>query len=338
MCVLRPFSQTEVTNFNGVDYSKQIYTFDLSDTVRVIDGSLYCKVPTGLELITYAGVHPGDMKVAEGTVRITAMAFAGSDVKMVTLPYTVASIGHKAFYQCNDLKTVVFNSYYAPILEEEFDPNYYESLEHIPGTGDFGTYTDYEGNEIAINGMGLVPYFMWNATGSMYSNVFYGANFVDYVGYVPNKLVMVRPVNGQNYDSFIFDQYFGLVINGSTAADDSTLAAIAAINALPERVTYEHKALVEAARAAYAKIATTEQQALVTNYAALISAEQRIIALTPEENPEVQETPATIPDNGWMAIIVIVLGVAALAATLYLEHKREKPAPKATDDQKQTEE
>ena len=132
------------------------------------------------------------------------------------------------------------------------------------------------------------------------------------------------------------------VANGGTGNGSSADAPMgdlfAAINALPERVTYEHKALVAAARAAYAKIATTEQQALVTNYAALISAEQRIIALTPEEKPEVQETPATIPDNGWMAVIVIVLGVAALATTLYLERKREKPAPKATDDQKQTEE
>lgn len=234
---------------------------------------------------------------------------------------------------------MVFNSYHAPILEEEFDPTYYESLDHIPGTGDFGTYTDYSGNEVPINGMGLVPYFMWNATGSMYSNVFYGANFVDYVGYVSNKLVMVRPVNGQNYDSYIFNQYFGLVINGSTAADDTTLAAIAAINALPERVTYADKALVAAARAAYAKIATTEQQALVTNYAALISAEQRITALTPAEQPDEQEAPPASNRNGWLALVVIVLGIAALAASLYVEYRRENPVKKAVEEkEEQTEE
>ena len=328
MCAVEPFCQTVVTSFNGVDYTEKNYTYDISENVLVINGSLYCKIDTGLELITYAGTDHTDVMIADGTVRITSMAFAGSDVQMVTLPYTVASIGHKAFYQCEKLKTVVFNSYHAPILEEEYDPTYYESFLHIPGSGDFGTYTDYSGNEVPINGMGLVPYFMWNATGSMYSNVFYGANFVDYVGYVTDKLIMIRPVNGQNYDSYIFNQYFNLVINGASAADDTTLAAIAAINALPERVTYEHKALVEAARAAYAKIATTEQQALVTNYGILISAEQRISALAPADTPQEPDAPIDTNANSYLVWVVIGFGIAAIAAALFVENKREKPAKK----------
>ena len=97
MCKIEPFSQTVVTSFNGVDYSQKLYTYDVSESVFVVDGSLYCKISGGLELITYAGVDHTDVKVADGTVRITSMAFAGSDVKMVTLPHTVASIGHKAF-------------------------------------------------------------------------------------------------------------------------------------------------------------------------------------------------------------------------------------------------
>ncbi|MBO5322694.1 MAG: leucine-rich repeat protein [Oscillospiraceae bacterium] len=324
MCKVEPFYITEAVTFNGVDYVTRIYTFAISDSVQIIDGSLYCKVPNGLELITYAGVNGEDVQVAEGTVRITSHAFAGSDVKMVTLPYTVNAIGHKAFYRCNQLKTIVFTSYHAPILEEEFDSAYYQSLEHIPGSGDFGTYTDYNGKEVQINGMGLIPYFMWNATGEMYSNVFYGANFVDYVGYVGNKLMMVRPVNGQNYDSFIFDQYFDLRINGATGADDVTLAAIAAINKIPDRVSYEDKAIVEAARAAYNKIATTEQKALVTNYDKLVTAEQRIIALTPEaEAPAAPEVPAK-PNVSWMAWTVMFLGVLGVAAALTLEYLREK--------------
>ena len=324
MCAIEPFYITDMVTFNGVDYEFKVYTYVISDTVQVIDGSLYCKVPNGLELITYAGTSGTDVQVAEGTVRITSHAFAGSDVKMVTLPYTVKAIGHKAFYGCDSLKTIVFTSYNAPILEEEFDASYYQSLEHIPGAGDFGTYTDYEGNEVQINGMGLIPYFMWNATGEMYSNVFYGANFVDYVGYVENKLTMVRPVNGQNYDSFIFDQYFDLRINGATGADDVTLAAIAAINAIPERVTYEHKAIVEAARAAYSKIATTEQQALVTNYAKLVTAEQRIIALKPTPEAPVQPEAPEKPDMSWMAWTIMVLGVIGVGVALWVEYRREK--------------
>jgi len=326
MCKVEPFHITEVKNFNGVDYVTKIYTYDLSDNVFVIDGSLYCKIKTGLELITYAGVDHTDVKVADGTVRITSMAFAGSDVKMVTLPYTVGAIGHKAFYQCDDLKTVVFNSYNAPILEEEFDSAYYETYKHIPGTGDFGTYTDYDGNDVQINGMGMLPYFMWNATDGMYSNVFYGANFVDYVGYVDNKLTMVRPVNGQYYETYVLDQYFDLRINGAAGADDVTLEAIAAINAIPERVAYEDKEIVEAARAAYDKIATTEQQALVTNYSVLVAAEQRIIALTPTEDETDDDTKPA--GHSWLVWLMVALGVAGVAGVCVFGYLQEHPIQK----------
>ena len=284
MCKLEPFALTSVSNFNGTERTEYNYNYAISDTVSVIDGSLYCRIENGLELIAFAGPAHRDVKVAEGTVRITAHAFAGSDVEMVTLPHTVAAIGHKAFYQCGNLHTVIFNSYTAPILEEEFDPAYYESYTHIPGSGNYGSYTDYDGTEISIDGINLMPYYMWNATGGMYSNVFYGANFVDYVGYVQDKLTMIRPVNGKLYDSYIYGQYFDLTIDGAEAADAYALAAIKAISELPERVGYEHKDQVAAAREAYNKIATYEQMAQVYNYATLVSAEQRIIALTPEED------------------------------------------------------
>ena len=329
MCLVEPFYVEQTVNFNGVDYTSKVYTYDISDTVKVIDGSLYCKIKTGYELIVYAGVDHTDVKVADETVRITAYAFAGSDVKMVTLPYTVGGIGHKAFYGCDQLTAVVFSSYYAPILEEEFDAAYYESYEHIPGFGHYDEYIDYEGNHVSIDGIGLIPYYMWNVTGGQYSNVFYGANFVDYVGYVNNKLTMVRPVNGQYYDTYIMDQYFDLSIDGAAGADDTTLAAIAAINAIPERVVYEHKSLVEAARAAYNKIATKEQQALVTNYDVLVSAEQRITALTPapEEPPVVDE----VVKGGleWLAWVVIVLGIAGVVVAVYFDRKGEKDNQKA---------
>ncbi len=309
MCDMESFCKVEETTFNGVVYETYVYTYDISETVKVIDGSLYCKIKTGLELITYAGTDHENVLVADDTVRITAMAFAGSDAKMVTLPYTVAAIGHKAFFDCDKLEMVIFQSYDAPILEEEFDPAYYECLEHIPGSGDYGTYTDYDGTEVQIKPMEMLPYFMWNVTGGMYSNVYYGANFVDYVGYVTDKLVLVCPVNGEHYDSYIMNQYFDIALEGAAAADDITLAAIRAINEIPERVVYEHKAIVEAARAAYNKIATIGQQALVTNYDKLLQAEQRILALTPEDVPAPVEEEKTTP---WGLIIGITVGVIVL--------------------------
>ncbi len=320
MCKVEPFCIVETTDFNGKTVENRTYTFDLGENVKVIDGSLYGTTEKGMELITYAAVQTEDLQVADGTVRIGAYAFAGSDIQRVVLPYTTTSIGHKAFYQCMKLEHIVFGSYYAPILEEEFDPTYYESLEHVPGSGDFGSYTDYDGNEIQINGAGILPYYMWNATDGLYSNVFYGANFVDYVGYVEDKLTMVRPANGQQYDSFVMSQYFDLVIDGPKAPDDTTVAALDAISAIPERVSYDDKALVEAARAAYNKIATTEQQALVTNYSVLVSAEQRIAALDPnaQANASATEEPAAEPKDqsviGIILCLVIVLAVGACAA------------------------
>ena len=106
------------------------------------------------------------------------------------------------------------------------------------------------------------------------------------------------------------NQYFDLVIDGANAADDVTLAAINAINAIPERVVFEDKAVVDAAREAYKKIATTEQQALVTNYGTLVSAEQRVIALDPANQPVSEETPAeekkTNTGSIWFLIAVVV--------------------------------
>ena len=329
MCRIAPFSTDVIVNFNGVDYNTKSYTYDITDAVKVIDGNLYCKVNNGLELIVYTGNSKEDVQIADGTVRITGYAFAGSNVQMVTLPYTVASVGHKAFYACDDLKCVVFTSYDAPILEEEFDKAYYESFENIPGSGEYGTYTDYDGTEVTITGMGLIPYYMWNANSGQYYDVFYGANFVDYVGYVDNKLTMVRPVNGQHYDTYILNQYFDLVINGAAGADDVTLAAIAAINAIPERVTYAHKDIVVAARAAYNKVSNKLQQSLVTNYDKLVSAEQRISALAPKD--ETEETPPVVEaikkGAAWLAWVVIGLGIAGVAVAVFFDRKGFKKNP-----------
>lgn len=317
LCVLEPFCQVETVEFNGKTEEKKIYDYTISDTVQVINGSLYCAVDTGLELTTYASPDGTSVTVADDTVRITSMAFAGSDVQMVTMPATVFSIGHKAFFDCQQLHTVVFGSYEAPILEEEFEPLQYETFECIPGSGFYGEYTDYDGNVVEVNGIELVPYYMWNVTSGLYFDVYYGATFIDYVGTLDHKLTMVRPVNGTNYDAFVISQYFDTVIDGANAPDKNTLATIAAIKAIPERVSYEQRAIVENARALYSKIGTLEQQALVSNYADLVTAEQRIIALTPTDEPT--PTEPEVPEKTGLAggvILAIVLGALILAGAI----------------------
>ncbi len=329
MCKVEPFSKTETVKDKGEKKEVTTYNYEISDTVQVIDGSIYCKIGRGFELITFAGTETVDVNVAEDTTRISALAFAGSDVVRVKLPFTTTAIGHKAFFACDKLDMVIFGSYTAPNFEEEFDPNYYLSLENVPGSGDYGTYTDYEGNEVQINGLGIIDYFMWNVTGEMYSNVFYGANFKDYIGYVEDKITMVKPVNGQCYDSFICDQYFDLRIDGPAAPDSASVEAIMAIKAIPERVSLNDKALVKAARTAYDKLATLEQQALVNNYSDLVSAEQRLKALEAAENKEKEPVTEENEKNekvstGKIILIVAIALVIALAGAvvfLYIVYK-----------------
>lgn len=323
LCRIEPLYIVEEEIFNGKTYYKNVYDFDISDTIHVIDGSIYQDVPNGLELITYAPRDNGYVKLAEGTVRLSAYALAGSEVVRVELPYTVASIGHKAFYDCDELVTVIFTSHYAPVLEEEFDISYFLP-ENIPGGK--GETNGYElGDGSYVDGLGVVPYFMFNPivnTQSVnergeyvynYFTMLYGASFVNNIGYGNPQLVMVRPSNGVEYDSFIMGQYFTTVIDGSVARDKVTLAFVEAINKLPESVKLADKPLVVLARAAYDKIATKDQQALVAEqYAKLLTAEQRILAFETPNEPEVDLGDTEIMEFNPIPMLITFVSVEAV--------------------------
>ena len=336
-CRLAPFSTIVIESANGKDYEKQVYDFDLSDNIKVIEGSLYRIVPNGFELITFAG-NADTVTVAEGTVRISAQAFVGSEVKKVILPYTLKAIGHKAFYDCRNLVMVSFSSYRAPILEEEYDYAYYVSNENLPMTGDYNvpiTDTEYA----SFIGLEVIPYFMWNVANEP-SNIYYGANFVDYIGHDVGKLVIVAPTNGSYYDSFIYTRYFTTEVKGAAAADDITLEAIAAINALPDNIRLTDKALVEAARAAYDRIATLEQRSLVLNYTKLTQAEKRISDLeylnngddnAPDDggngDENVVEKPKFVLSTEWIIAIVaavVIVGLAGVVVYFVLLNSKQK--------------
>ena len=319
LCYVEAFERVIKTEFNGNTYETPTNTFDISATVKVIDGSLYRVVPNGLEMITYApAAEKASVTVADGTVRISAMAFAGADVVYVVLPDELAAVGHKAFFGCNNLSTVAFASYDAPVLEEEFDYEYFVSGENLPATGTY-TYVLADGvTQVQYEGLGILPYFMWNVTDQPYS-LFYGASFMNYIGHVEKPITVVRPVNGQNYDTFVMAQYFDTVIDGAAAADDVTKAAIAAIDRLPETVSLADKALVQAARAAYDLIALNEQKALVSNYQKLVEAEKRIANLEHLENEGADTEAETLPSEESsvdMTLMVFVSMAALLGATL----------------------
>ena len=295
------------------------YTFDISETVKVINGSIYRVVPKtfdigksieqGLELVTYCG-DGGSVTVADYTVRIGDRAFYGTEVTDVLLPYTVSAIGDKAFFACDKLSLVTFTSYRAPIFEEAYDYDYYLDPDTLPGIPD---------EDIAY-GLGILNFKAYTVGSA--SNSFYGANFINYVGQVDRKIVMVRPVNGINYDTYIASHYFATTINGATAAEDATLEAIAAINRIPEKVLLTDEAIVIAAREAYDRIATKAQQSLVENISILTAAEKRIIDLkylasTPDEPPVDEPTDEPVDDSSkfpWVAVIIIAGSVIVLAA------------------------
>ena len=339
MCRLAPFSQTVTTNFNGKDYTDLIYTYSISETVQVIDGSLYQSVPNGLELVVFAG-NDYHVTIADGTTRISAYAFAGSDVRSVVLSRQVASIGHKAFYGCQQLQMITFTSYDAPVLEEEYDYYYFISYENISGSGEY-SFLDTDGvTEIAIPGLGITPYFLWNASESP-TTIYYGANFVGYIGHNVPNLVMVRPENGQNYDNFIMNQYFAMQVNGAAAADKVTQNAIDLIESLPTTIGLEHEEVILAARTAYELISTQAQKVLVTNYNKLTTAEKRLEDLkflypdVPQETEPTEDAPiddvTPVPTSPVVIIILIVVLVLG-AVAFFIFGRKIKPVQTEQED------
>ena len=320
---LKTFGHEETTYFNGqiveVTFSE---TYKVSDSVEVIDGALYKKVLTGLVLISYPYGREGDSyTVAEGTVRISAKAFFGTSIKDVTLPTTLKAVGDKAFYGCNYLTTVIFRSYYAPVLEEAYDASYVH-YSNIPITG----YASFGG--VTYEGLGIVDFYMWNIA-THGNNYYFGANFKDYIGKVTENMVMVYPANGQNYDSFILSKYFSTSVEGANTATVDTLKAIALINSISASISLADETAILAARTAYDAIPTLEQKALVTNYSKLTSAEATLNYLKSRDNEsssggsEEKTSEDNKPSSGNTGLIVLLIisgivnAVAIAGAVVY---------------------
>ena len=350
---LPSFSMTVEQDFYGNKYETELYDFDISATVKVIDGVLYKSIPNGLALVTYPTEKAArDFTVAEGTVRISARAFENAKLVSVQLPVSLGSIGDKAFYGCKKLAIVTFKSIVAPILEEQYDEMYtFENYNYLiydengPITDENGWYytripgktaNKIFGDSIQYHTLDIIKYAVWNIGGS---NFFYGANFVDYIGYADGNLVMIRPHNGTGYDSFLYRQYFSETVDGQTAPDAITQAAIAAIAKIPDAndINLTHEPIVVAARAAYDLISSNEQKALVYNYERLTAAENIIEFLKPK--PEDKDPDPVKENNPEMTAIIVlsvflgifVIAAGALAALVYLKARKPKAEAEKTE-------
>ncbi|MBP5342490.1 leucine-rich repeat protein [bacterium] len=327
-----PFYATKITSFaklediifdNILIGYYETDTYYLSDKVAVIDGVLYEVIPTGLELVSYPSLKDSkEYTIHDRTTRISAAAFAGTNIEKVTLSKNLISIGDKAFYDCANLMMVVFSSYDAPRLEEEYTESYL-TYYNLPITGMLDQF----------EGLGISKYYMWNIT-TNFTNFYFGANFKDYIGHNTGDLIMVRPKNGNNYDSFIFEQYFSTFVDGIFAPTKDTINIIYLIDSIPENVTLNDEARIVSARNAYDSITSEEQKALVTNYEDLIKAESTLEYLKNRNKEQENPVEPVVPDTpskfkvfmtnnmyGFITSGVIAIGFS-VALILILRKKR----------------
>jgi hypothetical protein len=155
---------------------------------------------------------------------------------------------------------------------------------------------------------------------------------------------MVKPSNGQNYNSFIFEQYFSSFVNGATAAQAATQKAIELINALPSTISLSDKAAIEAARAAYDSVATLEQKALITNYSKLTSAEAALRYFTENDEPTVEPSDPTPPTdnkpskfatfmkNNWIGLTIAGCTLIAFAVYVVIDLKKKNAQNKTANN------
>ena len=211
------------------------------ENVMLDDGVLYTVVKNGYVLSVYpAGKTDAEYTVVDNTVRIEyTAAFGNSFIEKITFPESMRSIGNYAFYQCNNLKTVVFKSYYAPHLEGtvtgeaiEITP---ENVEEYPG---FDTLYYYD--------------YYYRQAGKV-AMPFYYFNFISSVGSMAaSDITYVIPSNCENYDSLLYSAFFKpSEENSGETIGKFAKAFIEAVNALPEVATRFHKAQVSAAINAY---------------------------------------------------------------------------------------
>jgi len=210
-------------------------------TVMVHDGVLYLVKNFGYSLVCYPRFKANtEYSVAEGTARIEFGALNGNkNLEKVTLPASMRTIGNFSFYECENLKTVVFKSYYAPVLEGTLNGSAVEinpsTIENYPGFDKLYKYEYY----YAIEGVVYRPFYYRNFVGTIGSNE------------VP-EITAIIPDNCEGYDSMIYNAYFTLSEEKSgVTMGKYAIAFIDSVKKLPEVVDRFDKLLVDEAIVAF---------------------------------------------------------------------------------------
>ena len=212
------------------------------ENVMIKNGVLYTKTNNGYVLSIYpAAKTDKEFTVADGTIRIEYTAgMNNKNLETLILPESLKRIGNFAFYGCDNLKKIIFKSYYAPVLEGTVTGDEIkitpENIEDFPGFDKLYYYDYY----FRASDIVAVPFYYQNFIGPVTSKVAF-------------ELVCVVPDKCEGYDSYLYSAYF--TISDSETSGEATgkyaLAFIEAVNKLPEIVDRFDKKLIDAAIIAY---------------------------------------------------------------------------------------
>lgn len=221
---------------------EKLYTVSL-DNFMINDGALYENYRDGYILTIYP-VAKRDVEyvVADGTTLINLGAADGNKyLEKVVFPVSLEAIGNLAFNGCDNLETVVFNSYYAPVLEGSYAK---ENEIKIENFDDYYTDNGFET---------LYKYdYFWMSNNQVAAPLHY-SNFKDTVGSKNAQgLTAVIPENCEGYDTPLYKAYFTVAEeNSGKTMGKYAIAFIKAVKNLPEVVDRFDKLLVEEAIGAY---------------------------------------------------------------------------------------
>lgn len=252
------YNAEKLKAFYSMQNGKKAYTATLTN-VKLYNGVLYTSAPKGYILCSYpTAKQDAKYSVMDGTIRIEFMSGAGNQyLNYLVLPESVKYIGNMAFFNCDNLKTVEFHSYYAPVLEGtmsldinmlpknvqngdypkfdllyKYDFYYYDQLKQI--------------REAEANGESYTPSY-----GVPYPLQY--ANFVDVVtSKKASALSYVIPNNCEGYDNMLYKAYFNA--SAKTSGDNRGRFAtdfIDAVANLPDVIDRFNEGVVSEATTAY---------------------------------------------------------------------------------------
>ncbi len=279
-------TKVEMNAFEGCTSFKTFYAMvdgqevDTAEfeNVKIHEGVLYVDSPIGYVLVAYpAAKDSAEYTVLEGTVRIEfGAAYLNEYIEKLVLPSTLKYIGNYAFEGCKKLSTVVFKSYYAPILESTLTGTQIEITRE--------NASDYDPDDFKLL-YGTDYYYLKDNTVSppYYYNIFKGL-----VGHKDSTgLTAILPESCEGYDSLIYVAYFDVAeeTSGLTAGKYAE-AFMTAVSNLPAEIDRFSKALIDAAIGAYnaLQVHSTELEFVDESYFTTFENARRIYNVDVVEN------------------------------------------------------